>query len=274
VSSTPTQYREPPRLSPSRPGGASRHRKPSPAGPNWRSGLIRIGAAVAGVTLLVALWPAAARWVARTPSLAWVDQADALGMQLAGALGVQVSEQPEVVKVGVAAAPGYRNPLRDVSGLVLERIDMGVDFAGSGPVYALGDAVVTDATAAADGWPGGGWITYQFTDGPDAGLMVYVAEDVVPTVVVGQRVTHSTVIGNMFKGSDGIETGWAQPTQLGADSELPEAEAPEAGGLGSFPTAVGVNFDLLLQSLGVPAAPNFGQPASGYVPAIYPANGG
>ena len=269
-----TQYRPPPRLSPSRPGRASRHRKPTPVVPAWRSRLIRIAAGVAGAALLVALWPAAARWVARTPSLAWVDQADALGMQLAGALGVQVSEQPEVVKVGIAAAPGYRNPLRGISGLVPERIDMGVDFSGSGPIYALGDAIVTDATAAADGWPGGGWVTYQLTDGPDAGLMVYVAEDVLPTVVVGQRVTHSTVVANMFNGNDGIETGWAQPTQLGADSELPEAEAPEAGGLGFFPTAVGVNFDLLLQSLGVPAAPNFGQTASGYVPAIYPANGG
>jgi hypothetical protein len=230
---------------------------------------------VAGAALLVGLWPAAARWVARTPSLAWVDQADALGMQLAGALGVQVSEQPEVVKVGVAAAPGYRNPLRGVSGLVLERIDMGVDFSGSGPVYALGEAVVTDATGAADGWPGGGWITYQLTDGPEAGLMVYVAEDVTPTVVVGQRVSDSTVIAQMFDGSDGIETGWAQPTELGADSELPESEAPEAGGIGGFgpfPTMIGTNFDELLQSLGVPAAPNFGQSASGYLPAGYPAD--
>ena len=274
MSSTPARYRPPPRLSPSRPGGASRHRKPAPAGLEWRGRLIRVAAVVvAGAALLVIAWPAAVRWVARAPSLAWVDQADALGLQLASALGVQVSEQPEVVKVGIAAAPGYRNPLRGISGLAPERIDMGVDVAGSGPSYALGDAVVTDATGAAGGWPGGGWITYQLTDGPAAGLMVYVAEDVTPTVVVGQRVSHSTVIGEMFNGYDGIETGWAQPSQLGADSELPEAEAPEAGGLGPFPTMVGVNFDELLQSLGVPAAPNFGQPASGFLPAIYPANG-
>jgi len=183
-----------------------------------------------------------------------------------------VTERQVVLDSYTASALSFSNPIGQ--GLIAGRIDMGVDFSGSGPIYALGDAVVTDATAAADGWPGGGWITYQLTDGPDAGLMVYVAEDVQPTVVVGQRVTHSTVIADMFNGSDGIETGWAQPTQLGADSELPEATAPEAGGLGFFPTAVGVNFDLLLQSLGIPAAPNFGQTASGYVPAIYPANGG
>jgi hypothetical protein len=68
--------------------------------------------------------------------------------------------------------PGYRNPLRGVSGPVSERIDEGVDFSGSGPVYALGDAVITNATGNSAGWSGGGWITYQLTDGPDAGLMV------------------------------------------------------------------------------------------------------
>jgi hypothetical protein len=273
VSATPAQYRPPPQLSPGRPGGASRHRKPTPVVPAWRGRFARVlVAGVAGAALLVIAWPAAARWVARTPSLAWVDQTDALGLQLASALGVQVSMRPEVVKVGIAAAPGYRNPLRGIGGLVPERIDMGVDFAGSGPIYAIGDAMVTSATGEASGWPGGGWITYQLTDGPDAGLTVYVAEDVVPTVLPGTRVSRSTVIAEMFSGSDGIETGWAQAGA--AQSELPEAEAPEAGGLGSFPTAVGVNFDELLQSLGVPAAPNFGQPASGYVPAIYPANGG
>jgi len=33
---------------------------------------------------------------------------------------------------------------------------------------------------------------------------------------------------------------------------------------------VGTNFDALLQSLGVPAAPNYGEPASGLLPANYP----
>jgi murein DD-endopeptidase MepM/ murein hydrolase activator NlpD len=53
----------------------------------------------------------------------------------------------------------YDNPLRDISGLMPQRVDMGVDFAGSGPVYAIGDGVVTAATGTSGGWPGGGWIT-------------------------------------------------------------------------------------------------------------------
>ena len=191
-------------------------------------------------------------------------------MRLAGALGSRASQQLEIVSVGVAVVPGYQNPLRDVSGLVPERIDMGVDFGGSGPVYALGDAVITSATGGSTGWPGGGWITYQLTDGPGAGLVVYVAEDVTPSVQAGQHVSPSTVIGNMFAGHEGIETGWAQQSGLSAESQLPEAGG--IGGLGPFPTGVGANFDELLQSLGVPAAPNRAQSPFGILPAGYPAS--
>ena len=84
---------------------------------------------------------------------------------------------------------------------------MGVDFSGTGPVYAVGDGVVTDASGDAGGWPGGGWITYRLSDGRDAGLMVYVAEDITPTVQVGEHVTTSTVVGTPL-----IETRAVDPT--------------------------------------------------------------
>jgi murein DD-endopeptidase MepM/ murein hydrolase activator NlpD len=170
------------------------------------------------------------------------------------------------------ASPDYLNPLRAVSGLILERIDMGVDFGGSGPVYALGDGVVTNATGDNAGWPGGGWITYQLTGGPAKGLMVYLAEDVTPTVTVGERVTPNTVIANMYNGGDGIETGWAMPDGDSALSQLPEAGG--IGGAGPFPTMVGVSFDDLLTELGVPAAPNAGDTPSGLLPAGYLTNWG
>jgi murein DD-endopeptidase MepM/ murein hydrolase activator NlpD len=171
-----------------------------------------------------------------------------------------------------AEPPGYLNPLRGVSGLIPERIDMGVDFGGSGPVYALGDAVVTNAESDSAGWPGGGWITYRLTDGPASGLVVYVAEDVTPAVQVGQHVTAATVVANMFNGGDGIETGWAM-----ADGASSESEMAAAGGIsggGPFPTVIGTNFEDLLLSLGVPAANNNGQSAFGLLPAGYPASWG
>jgi murein DD-endopeptidase MepM/ murein hydrolase activator NlpD len=166
--------------------------------------------------------------------------------------------------------PAYRNPLRDISGLIPERIDMGADFGGSGPVYPLGDAVITNATADSAGWPGGGWITYQLTGGPAAGLMVFVAEDVTPAVQVGQHVSSSTVIASMFAGGDGIETGWAQPDGFSAESQL--AVAGGISGYGPFPTLIGLNFEELLQSLGVPAGNNRSAPAYGILPANYPAS--
>jgi hypothetical protein len=187
-----------------------------------------VAAAVAGLALLASVWPAAAHWMAQAPNSAWADEAGVLGLQAGGALGIQAKLQPEVVSAGVAVAPIYLNPLRNVSGLVPERIDQGVDFSGSGPVYALGDGIVTNAAAYSPGW-GGGWITYQL-----------------------------------------IETGWAQASGVSAESQLPEAGA--IGGGGPFPTTVGVNFDELLTSLGVPAAPNRYQLASGLLPPNYPAN--
>jgi murein DD-endopeptidase MepM/ murein hydrolase activator NlpD len=244
-------------------------------------------AAILGSALLVSAWFAAAHLGQLGSHPTALSQADVLGVsagggnpgpadQRAALLGNGVTQQPQIVKIAVArpkgqAPAGYVNPLRAVAGLVPERIDEGVDFGGTGPVYALGDAVVTNAGENA-GWPGGGWITYRLTDGPDAGLMVYLAEDVTPTVQIGQRVTPTTVIANMFNGGDGIETGWAQATGVSAESELPEAGG--IGGGGPFPTRIGANFDQMLQVLGVPAAPNAAQAPFGVLPASYPTSWG
>jgi hypothetical protein len=222
------------------------------------------------VVVLACGWAVAEYGGAQAPDRAGGWLAEATGKLVAWS-GAWASPA-QIVSAAIARRPGsyYRNPLRGVSGLVPQRIDDGADFAGQGPVYALGDAIVTGATGTNYGWPGGGWITYRLTRGPGAGLVVYVAEDVTPAVTAGQRVSSSTVIGTMFAGSDGIETGWAQPTSLSAESELPQAGG--IGGNGPFPTRIGVNFDELLLSLGVPSAPNRTQPAYGLLPAGYPAS--
>lgn len=179
------------------------------------------------------------------------------------------TQRPHQRRTQAPAQPVYGNPLRGVAGLTPERIDMGVDFGGSGPIYALGDAVITNATADSAGWPGGGWITYRLTDGPAAGLTVFVAEDVTPTVQAGDQVSSTTVIANMFDGGAGIEAGWAQPDGASAESQLPEAGSISGGG--PFPTRIGQSFDALLQAVGVPAASNSGQSGYGILPPNYPA---
>jgi hypothetical protein len=180
-----------------------------------------------------------------------------------------LTPRPKPAKPAPPPPPVYLNPLRAISGLLGERIDMGADFGGTGPIYAIGNAVVTSETTSA-GWPGGGWITYQLTNGPAAGLQVFVAEDVTPTVQVGEHVTSSTVIAQMYNGGAGIETGWALPD--GSSAESQSAAAGGVSGGGPFPTAVGVNFDNLLLTLGAPPANNAGQAAFGVLPPNYPTN--
>lgn len=266
--------RDPRSPAPARPGEAARHRKHGRRGGRRWGWPVRAAAiAVAGAAALACggaafLAHSRAHSRAHPGALAGTWLSDAAGA-LADWSGAWASK-PQIVSYAIASA--YRNPLRDITGLIPERIDDGADFAGAGPVYPLGDAVITGATGSNFGWPGGGWITYRLTSGPAAGLVVFVAEDVQPAVTVGQHVTASTVIATMYNGPDGIETGWAQQSGLSAESELPEAGA--IAGFGPFPTRVGVNFDELLHSLGVPAAPNLGQFPYGLLPARYPVSWG
>jgi murein DD-endopeptidase MepM/ murein hydrolase activator NlpD len=157
---------------------------------------------------------------------------------------------------------GYANPVRAVSALIPERIDQGVDFGGFGPVYAIGNGVVLNTYGS--GWPGGTFIAYQLSDGPGSGEVVYVAEDLEPSVQVGQQVSSGTVLGQMYGGPNGIEMGWANP------AALPDTMARAYGQYdGSDPTAFGLNFSQLLQSIGAPGGVLEG-PVHGSIPSGWP----
>jgi hypothetical protein len=293
----------------SRPSARARHRKPSALqGKPAKATAVTALAVSAATSAAVTQWPSgAAGHLARASAISTQPaRPGALGQptgagpagQPATELGVQQPaavyhpgislnhphpqpkgkhHRPAVVSPAASSPPSaarsqqpaYSNPLRAVAGLIPERVDMGVDFGGSGPVYPLGDAVITSATGSSSGWPGGGWITYRLTGGPDAGLMVYVAEDVQPTVAVGEAVTPATVIATVYDGGSGIETGWAMPDGASAESQLPEAGG--IGGGGPFPTMVGLSFENLLTSLGVPASSGAGDPGYGTLPHGYPA---
>jgi hypothetical protein len=129
----------------------------------------------------------------------------------------------------VALASPYTNPLRGLGALTALRIDQGVDYAGSGPVYALGPGTILDTASA--GWPDGTYIAERLSTGPAAGQVVYVSENITPTVQVGQQVNANTVIGMAHDASPYIETGWGDP------SGVPQALA--AGQYdGSDPTGI------------------------------------
>ena len=153
----------------------------------------------------------------------------------------------------VPQSSGYVNP---VAGDVLtgERIDQGVDYAGTGTLTAIGTARLTYVGTSATGWPGA-FIEYRLLDGPDAGCFVYYAEGIAPTAGLraGQTVQAGQVLANIIPGwSTGIELGWG-----GGDST--KTYAAKAGkwttsdDANSVASQAGKTFSALIVSLGGPA---------------------
>jgi murein DD-endopeptidase MepM/ murein hydrolase activator NlpD len=179
-------------------------------------------------------------------------------------LPTQLPVAPPIVTVPAPrpSSPGsYANPLRAVGALSPERIDQGVDYSGFGPIYAIGDGVVL---STGGDWPGGTFIAYRLTDGPAQGLVVYAAEDIVPNVQVGAKVTANTVLGQVYAGPTGIESGWADGSALGNTMARTYGQYN-----GSNSTAFGANFSRLLRALGAPPGTLQGQP-TGVLPAGWP----
>lgn len=174
------------------------------------------------------------------------------------------AQSQRAVSFTVNPTPGsYVDPLRAVSGLTPERVDQGVDYHGYGPIFAIGDGVVL--STANSGWPGGTFIAYRLTDGPANGLVVYAAEDIYPSVSVGQSVNANTVLGTMYEGPDGIETGWADSSGNG------DTMARDAGQFnGSNSTAFGANFSQLLAKVGAPPGVMQNEPPTGSLPPGWP----
>jgi hypothetical protein len=91
-----------------------------------------------------------------------------------------------------------------------ERIDQGVDYAGTGTLASIGAAKVTYVGTSDTGWPGA-FIEYQLSDGPDRGCYVYYAEGVNPVagLRVGARIRAGQAIATIIPGwSSGVELGW------------------------------------------------------------------
>jgi hypothetical protein len=184
-----------------------------------------------------------------------VTQEQSLLSTVRGQLAELVAEQEQAQQAAAAlataaSAGGYANPLRAVSGLVPKRIDQGVDYSGTGPLYAVGPGLITNLYNS--GWPGGVFIAEELTAGPYAGQYWYSAEDIAPTAPVGEQVSASTVIGTLTGGADGVEIGWARPPGNGETMAMAAGEAATTGDAGSVSTAYGVAASNLLTSLGAP----------------------
>lgn len=138
--------------------------------------------------------------------------------------------------INVSNSSGLSNPIG--KGLVRGRIDEGVDFTGSGPLYAMGAGSITEVIGS--GWPGGIYINLKMDNGQD----VYYAENITPMVVVGERVKAGQQIGHANGFFPYIEIGFGtgQPQTAAASSHYSEGEQ----------TSEGQQMAALLTSLGAP----------------------
>jgi murein DD-endopeptidase MepM/ murein hydrolase activator NlpD len=176
-------------------------------------------------------------------------------------------ELHELHVAGLGSSGDYVNPFARVKGLTPERIDMGVDYGGAGPVLALGSGTVFNTDGP--GWPGGAFIGITLDSGPYAGLSYFLAENVKPAVHVGDHVAAGQPIAVMYRGSAGIETGWAAGR---GDQPLAAALGQQFkhGDPGSWTSAAGLSFDRVLVAAGAPSGIPQGTKVHGRMPAPYP----
>lgn len=167
----------------------------------------------------------------------------------------------------VISVGGYVNPLSQLKKLTPERIDMGVDYSGSGPLLALGDGKIGNVYNS--GWPGGAYITLTLSNGAYAGNIVYYAENIEPKVQVGQKVKAGDTIGILVDASPNLEIGWSADTTGTTLAASLNQQSPSKDP-GAWSSAAGASFSRFLQGLGAPGGIMQTGGAHGQNPAGYP----
>jgi len=172
----------------------------------------------------------------------------------------------------------YVNPLSRVRGLTPRRIDLGVDYAGSGELLALGRARITTASNTDSGppscwaiscWPGGGIVVYRLLDGPFAGKYIYAAEHLAVHVRRRQTVRAGQDIATLYAGYPWLEWGWAAgpgPEALG----MRDGHRCPCSDPGGWATIDGRNMNRLLVRLGAPSGLRQGSPPRQRMPQGWP----
>jgi hypothetical protein len=150
------------------------------------------------------------------------------------------------------SSSGYVNPLAGAR-VKPERVDMGVDYAGSGTLAAIGAARLTYVATSGTGWPGA-FIEYRLLGGPDAGRYVYYAEGLIPAprLRAGQTVAAGQPIASIIPQYEtGIELGWG----AGASTKTQAAAAGQWSATddeNDVASPAGKSFSGLISSLGGP----------------------
>jgi hypothetical protein len=155
--------------------------------------------------------------------------------------------------VPAQASRGYVNPLARAR-VKAERIDQGVDYAGSGVLTAVGEGKVTTVATENTGWPGA-FVEYRLLNGPDAGCFVFYAEGVQPAANLrpGDTVHAGQAIATIISGWEtGIEIGWGAGVNT-TTLAMRKHQWTSKDDDDNRATASGRSFSALIAALGGPA---------------------
>ncbi len=141
----------------------------------------------------------------------------------------KAAEAPQTPSQATPSGKGYVNPL---PGFTKGRTDMGVDYSAKPgqSIKALGDAKILNIRP--NWYAGQPYLSYELLSGPQRGKIVYVAEQISPTVRPGQTVRAGEQIGVYAQKGTGIETGFGTKgwqTQAQATSGYSEGQQTAAG---------------------------------------------
>lgn len=127
------------------------------------------------------------------------------------------------------------------------RIDMGVDYTGRFPLYAMGSGTIVNVLNS--GWPGGKFIGLHL----DSGQYMYYAENIAPAVHVGEKVSKGQLVGTALGAYPYVEVGWAAPPGTGQTMAAKANQQSHSGDPGATSSAYGKSMSDTIKSLGGPA---------------------
>jgi hypothetical protein len=153
----------------------------------------------------------------------------------------------ELVAARVTNA-GYIDPLQYVT--TWERTDQGVDalLPVGAPILAPCEIKILDIEP--DWYAGQPLVYWELLDGPDAGRVQYVAEEITQIAKPGLILQQGQAIAHFAKSGTGIEFGWSTPSGITLAVATTGYEEGEI-------TPAGRAMRKWLNSLGANAGPNF-----------------
>jgi hypothetical protein len=253
---------QPAKRQPAKRQPARRHSaKRQPAKRRRRAGGLRVSVlAVGGVAALAIAVPNVLADHAAPPS-ATADEAALQGyvsspQEATGRPAVLPSHhvaRPAQPCVPARASGAYANPLARAR-VKAERIDQGVDYAGTGTLIAIGEAKVTKVATVNTGWPGS-FVEYRLLHGPDAGCFVYYAEGVEPAAKLraGDTVHAGQPVATIISGWEtGMEIGWGAGTNT-KTLAMQNGKWSAKDDDDNKPSNAGRSFSALIVALGGPA---------------------